>query len=128
MNQRRAEHDELRRIMIRFCTIMNNPGGPDHAELLRERMFFARYFDAHLAREQGEVAELSRRSADFAKKIKSRGEMIGQLRADYSEHIRRWTPAMVRAEWQAYRSAVLVLQRRLMNFMDWEERSLPLYA
>lgn len=128
MNQRRAEHDELRRIMVRFSAIMDNPGTRDHAELLRERMFFARYFDAHLAREQTEVAELSTLSPEFVGKVKSRSEIIAQLRSDYSEHIRRWTPGKIRAEWKAYRSAVSALQRRLTNFMDWEERNLPLYA
>lgn len=108
--------------------MMNAPGVPDHGGLLRERMLFAQLLNGHLAREQNEVAELSQADPELAGKAQARSEVIGQLRSDYSDHIRRWTPPMIRSDWQAYRSAVLVLQQRLTDFMVWEEQNLPLYA
>lgn len=128
MNERRAEHERLRDSMARFATLMAAPGATDHAALLRERTHFARLFNTHLEREQVEVDVLAAaRSADVATSQR-RAEMIGRLRADYSEHIRRWPPLRIRSDWQTYRDAVLALQSRLGDFMDWEERNLPIYG
>jgi hypothetical protein len=114
--------------MARFSAMMDAPGGPDHAGLLRERMLFAQLFNGHLAREQEEVKELSQAQPALKVMAQNRVGLIGQLRKDYSDHIRRWTPPLIRSDWQAYRSAVLALQRRLCDFMAWEEQNLPLYA
>lgn len=128
MNERRAEHDQLRAIMARFAAMMASPGGPDHAALLRERMLFAQLFNGHLAREQDELAGLSQAEPELAGKTQARRGLIGRLRGDYSDHIRCWTPPIIRSDWPTYRSAVLVLQQRLTDFMAWEEDNLPLYA
>lgn len=128
MSERRAEHDELRSIMFRFSAMMDIPGGPDHAGLLRERVLFAQLFNSHLAREQEEVTFVSLSDPCVAAKSRDRAGMISELRGDYSNHVRRWTPPAILSDWDGYRSAVLSLQHRLLVFMAWEEWHLPLYA
>jgi len=46
------------------------------------------------------------------------------LRADYSAHVRRWTPDQIARHWTAYVAAVLGLQNRFRALMDWEEKKL----
>lgn len=128
MNERRAEHDQLRNSMARFAAMMGSDGEIDHAGLLRERMLFAQLFNAHLAREQEEVDQAAAAQTSTTTISRCRSEMIGRLRADCSKHVRRWIPTLIRSDWQAYRDAVLALQRRLVAFMDWEERNLSIYA
>lgn len=127
-NPRRAEHDELRMSMARFADLLKADAQVDHAALIRERMLFAQLFKHHLAHEQEEIAELSRMNDTLAGKAKARGIMIADLRADYSAHVGHWTPLRIKADWLAYRRAVLDLQARLRRFMLWEEENLPLYA
>lgn len=128
MNERRAEHDRLRASMVRFAAMMDAAGGPDYSDLLRERMLFAQVFNGHLAREQEEVLTLAKVEPTLAAKTQARAGMIGQIRTDYSVHIRRWTPALIQSDWPNYRNAVLVLQARFAEFMAWKEGNLPLYA
>lgn len=127
-NPRRAEHDELRMSMTRFSDLLKAEALVDHAALIRERMLFAQLFKHHLAHEQEEIAQLLQMNGQFAEKSKTRGILIADLRADYSAHVGHWTPPRIKAEWSAYRRAVLELQACLRQLMLWEEQNLPLYA
>lgn len=110
LNPRRAEHDELRRIMVVFSSLMSAKPEVDHAALVRERMVFSRTFIAHLAHEHEEITDLMRSHPCLVQKAKARGAMIAGLRADYSEHVRRWTPAQIKKDWFKYKNEVLALQ------------------
>lgn len=114
--------------MARFASLMHASTGPDHAALLRERMLFAQIFNGHLAREQEEVDQLQRIDPGAAAKRDARGAMIGRLRRDYSDHVGRWTPPKIRSDFAIYSTEVLALQKRLTEFMAWEEENLPIYA
>lgn len=114
--------------MAHFRALMTASGTPDHGALLRERMGFARCFAAHGAQEERELVRMARNDASMCDRLRAYRERLGALRADYSAHINRWTPAAIQADRPGYRGAVTRLQDRLHAQMDWEERLVPIAA
>lgn len=114
--------------MAKFADLLHAGAGTHHAELIRERMLFSQIFKSHLAHERAEVISLASINTVLADKAKLRGSMIAELQADYSAHVRHWTPQHLITDWSGYRKAVLGLQARLRRFMLWEEENLPIYV
>jgi hypothetical protein len=118
-----ADHDELRQRMTRFLPLMESTG---HATgvLLRERLEFSRIFQTHIAREQRDVAARAATNPAFAHVAAVYRDQLEQVRADYSAHIARWTPAAIRHDFDGYRAGVLTLQHRFRAQLAWEDRHL----
>lgn len=127
MKPRLAEHDQLRESMSRYAVLLRASGLTDQTALLKERVQFAQIFAAHLKSEHSEVVGLAGTDPTITATSARRGDMLSQLRSDYSIHVRHWTPATIRSELAAYRTTVLALQDRLRAFMDWEEANFPIY-
>lgn len=125
-SQRKREHDALRASMARFLAMLDAPAGVDQISLLRERMLFSQAFSTHLLNEHNDLHKLA--NAGQSALLRERDTKILKLREDYSTHIRQWTPPLITSDPSGYRSAVLALQRRLLDIMEWEERILPIFA
>jgi hypothetical protein len=118
-----ADHDELRRRMACFLPLLDANGHQSDV-LLRERLEFSRIFQAHSAREAEEVAARAAADHIFARTAAAYRDQLERIRADYSAHIARWTPAAIRADAAGYRSDVVALQRQFHTQLSWEDRYL----
>jgi hypothetical protein len=119
MHDLQDDHDELRTLMHSFAMAMDQSTGFD-ADLQRARVKFYQTFQAHVVREEACCQQLP---ADDPIRIQSAADMQMLIR-DYSAQVAAWPPQRVKAEFPAYRRAVLLLQARLRRRLDWEERHL----
>jgi hypothetical protein len=119
----RHDHADIRAAMDRYAALMVRGHEAADADLLRERVIFAQLLARHRAEEDALVAATL---AGTPVATAAAADMQGIL-ADYSAHVRAWSPARIPAEWDEYRAAVLQLQRRMRVRLAWEEREiLPL--
>jgi len=122
----KGEHDELRRMMEDFAELMASSREGSCAALPRARVLFSQRFASHMAEEaeyfRGLVA--SPAGSRLLPVVREYEERVRDLRADYSAHVRKWTPHDIDRHWPDYVSAVLVLQDRFRTLMDWEEKNL----
>jgi hypothetical protein len=122
------EHNELRRMMDRFAELMASSDEDARAELPRQRVLFSQLFNTHMAKELSHLRTLvaSPPGSRFLPLVQDYQDRVALLRSDYSAHVRRWTPGAIDSGWPAYKAAVLSLQGRFRELMDWEERNLIL--
>jgi hypothetical protein len=123
---RSGEHGELRRMMEDFAKLMISSREDGSAALPQARLLFSRRFAGHMADEaeylRGLVA--SPGGSRLLPIFRDYEARVSHLRADYSAHVRKWTPQDIDRHWPEYVSAVLLLQDRFRTLMDWEEREL----
>lgn len=117
------DHDDLRTIMRDFMTALDRR---DMADIARRRIAFSQMFRSHMGREDDAVTAL-RQSRNPVRDLPvafQQSRAIVALFLRYSDHVKRWTPAAVEADWAGYRHAVAVLQQALLDRMAWEEAQL----
>ena len=121
-----AEHREFRRMMDEFAELMTGSPEGGHAALARARLLFSRRFASHMADEAVYLRELvaSPAGSRLLPIFQQYEDRVRQLRADYSAHVRKWTPQDINKHWQDYVSAVLALQNKFRGLMEWEEANL----
>ena len=118
-----ADHHELRHRMRGFAALMEGDPAAVVPALLRARVAFSATYHRH-RRDEAKVAAAAAAVHPTLTPMADRlaaGDRA--LDADYSAHVRRWTPARIVAEWRGYRDDVLALQRRLIDRLTWEERN-----
>jgi hypothetical protein len=120
MGRLRSDHDELRAAMQRFAALMTQRHDTTDAAMFRERLAFSQLLQRHRADEDAQM-QAALPGAPLADAL---NEDMQAIMRDYSAHIGSWPPARIAAEWDAYRCAVLSLQRRLRIRLAWEEREL----
>lgn len=124
MNQQLAQdHDGLRTIMRDFMTALDRR---DMADIARRRIEFSQLFRSHMAREDNAVNTL-RQGGNPSRDLPvafEQSRAIVSLFLRYSDHLKRWTPAAIEADWTGYRHAVAQLQQALLDRMAWEEAQL----
>lgn len=119
-----ADHDDLRSKMREFAQTMAMDS-PDMDDVMRRRIAFSRAFRHHMAHEELAVSQLRTRTCPAARgAAREHGAMIRALFLRYSDHVKQWTPAELARDWAGYCSAVLTLQDRLYDLMEWEEDNL----
>jgi len=123
---RSEDHAELRRMMDDFAGLMSSSQERGSAALPQARLQFSRRFANHMADEaeylRGLVA--SPAGSRLLPVFREYEDRVRHLRADYSAHVRKWTPQEIDRHWPNYVSAVLALQDRFRTLMDWEESNL----
>lgn len=122
----RRDHDGLRRMMQDFALMMNSAQLQDMPDVARRRIAFSQGFREHMAREEAMVQQLRKRplAPETSQALREHGRAIVALFLRYSDHIKIWTPAQIKADWPGYRRAVLDLQEGLRDRLGWEERHL----
>ena len=125
---RNGEHGELRRMMADFAELMASSRDGGTAALPQARLLFSRRFASHMADEAEHLRALvaSPAGSRLLPVFQDYEARVSDLRADYSSHVRKWTPQDIDRHWPEYVSAVLLLQERFRALMDWEERELVL--
>jgi len=123
-----GEHREFRRMMDDFAELMTRSREGGFAELPGARLLFSRRFASHMADEAEyfRVLVASPAGSRLLPAFREYEDRVRLLRADYSAHVRKWTPQEIDQHWPDYVSAVLVLQDRFRGLMDWEEEKLVL--
>ena len=123
---RSGQHGELRRMMDDFAGLMANSRDGGRAALPQARVAFSRLFTSHMAEEAEFLRAVvaSPNGAWLAPFVRDYEDRVRNLRADYSAHVRKWTPLHIDRHWPSYVSAVLALQDRFRALMDWEESNL----
>ena len=126
-DQLHADHDALRRVMRTYATLLTGDPAKVMPELLRERLAFSTIYHHHRRTEAAfATAAVTARAALAPLAVQLTGGERS-LDADYSAHVRCWSPALIVARWTDYRAEVLSLQRRLGERLAWEERqAIPL--
>jgi len=121
-----GDHGELRRMMDEFAELMTSSQAGGCAALPRARLIFSKRFASHMAEEADHFRALAATPAGsrFLPLFREYEDRVRHLRADYSAHVRKWTPEAIDRNWPDYVSAVLALQNRFRILMDWEERKL----
>ena len=110
-----------------FAGLMSNSQERGSAALPQARVTFSRLFASHMADEAEYLRGLAASPAgsQLLPAIREYEDRVRLLRADYSAHVRKWTPQEIDRHWPVYVSAVLALQDRFRKLMDWEESNLP---
>lgn len=113
-------------MMDDFAELMANSQEGGAAALPRARLLFSRRFASHMAEEAEYLRTLvaSPAGSQLPPVFCEYEDRVRQLRADYSAHVRKWTPQEIDTHWPDYVSAVLALQDTFRSLMDWEEREL----
>lgn len=120
MGRFQNDHDEIRAAMQRFAALLTRGHDTVAAEMLRERVLFSQLLHRHRADEDGETA----RMLPGAPLAAALATDMQALLAEYSAHVRVWSPSRIPAEWDDYTKAVLKLQQRMRMRLAWEEREL----
>lgn len=115
-------------MMDDFAELMASSQEGGCEALPRARLLFSRRFASHMAEEAEHFRALVAAPAgsQLLPLFREYEDRVRQLRADYSAHVRKWTPQEIDRYWPDYVSAVLVLQGKFRGLMDWEERKLAL--
>ena len=118
---RNGEHGELRRMMADFAELMASSRDGGTAALPQARLLFSRRFASHMADEAEHLRALvaSPAGSRLLPVFQDYEARVSDLRADYSAHVRKWTPQDIDRHWPEYVSAVLLLQERFRALMDW---------
>jgi len=115
-------------MMDDFAALMAKSREESAAALPQARLQFSRQFASHMADEADDLSTLVASTGGAALRpiVRDYEDRVRHLRADYSVHVRKWTPQAIDLNWPNYVSAVLALQDRFRALMDWEERNLGL--
>ena len=113
-------------MMDDFAELMSSSREGSCAALPHARVLFSQRFASHMAAEAEYVRALAESPAgsQFLPIFREYEDRVRDLRADYSAHVRKWTPQHIDQHWHQYVAAVRVLQDRFRALMDWEEKTL----
>lgn len=122
----KQDHDALRAMMHDFAHVLRTRGSDALPDIARRRISFSQLFRQHMGREDARALDLrnGRQAAQADPVLREHGRAIRILFLRYSDHIKYWTPAVIKGSWDDYLAAVLVLQGELADRMAWEERCL----
>ena len=123
--QLNEDHDALRLMTREFVRAMNATN-PDMADISRRRIAFSQLFRQYMIRKQELVASvrLSTTSVQVETTLRAHADGARELFLQYNAHIKVWTPDRIAGDWPGYRTAVLGLQRQLIERLTWEETTL----
>lgn len=113
-------------MMDEFAALMTSSCEDARAAIPQARVAFSRLFASHMADEADYLRALVASSGApwLQSYLREYEERVRHLRADYSAHVRKWTPQHIDRHWTGYVTAVLALQARFRALMDWEEHVL----
>jgi len=105
-----------------LAALRETPRSPAKIHQLRAQL--ARQINRHRLSEEALILEPFKAADGFA----HHPEILGHLQAirtswmSYSEHVRRWTPQAIAADWDGYTAEVERRIQRLRDFTAMEER------
>lgn len=101
--------------------------GPGDIAVAQVRLRLAGLLQANLASEERELNAPIRRlpTAERPRDFVRLGVEAADLRARYSEHVGRWRPAAIDADWNGYVRAATTLIQQVRDHLAAKQRVLP---
>jgi hypothetical protein len=111
------DHKALQAIIADAREVVER-GGPDgRAELITQRLAFARKFRRH------QSEELAYLVAHYDRDVLAEYQRdLSTLLTDYSAHVNHWNPQRIGEDYPGYVRATTALWMRLQQRFEWEEQ------
>ncbi len=122
----RAEHREIARLMDRFGEMLAGDEPPEALAFLHFRREFGHSLNQHLKREDWLLyPRLQASSCPEVREVAQRlASEMGAFEAAFGLYARRWTSARICEDWGGYRQESTAMIRRLRSRIATEEREL----
>lgn len=118
----RDEHAQLRTALDAFIAMIDDPTGPDIAELLRCRLAISGAVRSLLASQQSWLEPLRTGNPSHVvdRLLDEHTALLRDILPGYNLLVREWTPARIERDWQGYRQAVRAQIDAYRAFLNWE--------